>query len=184
MLPNLLGSFRFDGTMDGLLARVGAISTLTDVLYWSATDKKWRPLSNEASALSSPDPKTRRQDFSASELVKGADFYYWEDDTGMGSTVYHLRVSENTPERAVISSDNVSPIRRMFFTLFKPGALQSLLIIQHLSPGIFGVYILSRSGEGTSILAEGHEASYVNRAAALYRQLAGIKTDQEPPAAQ
>ena len=43
--------------------------------------------------------------------------------------------------------------------------------------------LLSRSGEGASMLTAGYEKSYVNRAAALYRALAGIKTDQEPPAA-
>jgi hypothetical protein len=58
-----------------------------------------------------------------------------------------------------------------------------VLIIQRIAPGLFGVFVLSRSGAGASILTAGHESSYVNRANALYRQLAGIKTDQEPPAA-
>ena len=125
----------------------------------------------------------RRGDFSASELVKGADLYYWEDDPRTGQAVYRLRVSESASDRFVISSDNVTPIRQLWFTLFKPGALQSVLIIEHVAPGIFGVFVLSRSGEGASSLTAGHESSYVNRATALYRQLAGIKTDQEPPAA-
>jgi hypothetical protein len=178
------GSFRFDGGMGGLLARVGAVSLLRTVQYWSTTDKKWRPLANNASALTGPDVKSRREDFAISELKKGADLYYWQDDTRSGEAVYRLRVYENTPERAVISSENLTPIRRFFVTLFQPGALQSVIFIQHLSPDIFGVYILSRTGEGTSALAEGHAESYVNRAVALYRQLAGIKTDQEPPAAR
>jgi hypothetical protein len=169
--------------MSGLLARVGTISSLRNIQYWSTTDKKWGPLSNDASALTGPDPKSRRRDFSAAELVPGADLYYWEDDTRIGSTVYRLRVLESTPERFVISSDNVSPVREFIFTLFRPGALQSVLIIQRIAPGLFGVSVLSRSGEGASVLTAGHEKSYVNRAAALYRQLAGIKTDQEPPAA-
>ena len=74
-------------------------------------------------------------------------------------------------------------MRRYFLTLFKPGALQSLLIVPRLSPGVFGAFILSRSGEGASLLTAGHDKSYVNRTVALYRHLAGIKTDQEPPAA-
>jgi hypothetical protein len=121
--------------------------------------------------------------FFASELVKGAELYYWEDDTRTGPAVYRLRVSESASERFVISSDNVTPIRRFWFTLFKPGALQSVLTIERVAPGTFGIFVLNRSGDGASVLTAGHESSYVNRATALYRQLAGIKTDQEPPAA-
>ena len=141
------------------------------------------PLSKDAFALAGPDPKSRRGDFSASEFVKGSDLYYSDDDTRTGPAVYRFRVLENTAERVVLASDNVTPIRRFLFTLFKPGAFQSLLVIQRVSPGIFGTFILHRSGEGTNSLAAGHDKSYVNRAVALFRQLAGIKTDQEPPAA-
>jgi hypothetical protein len=180
----LAGSFRFDGKIGDLLARAGAISTLPKVQYWSTTDKKWRSLAYGASALTGPDPKSRRGDFSASELTKDADLYYWEDDSRTGEAVYRLRVYESTPDRAIIASENVTAIRRFFLTLFKPGSLQSVMFIQRLSSGVFGVYSLSRTGEGTSGLADGHEESYINRAVALYRQLAGIKTDQEPPAAR
>jgi len=183
LVVTLTGSFRFDGAMSALLARVGTISALRSIQYWSTTDKKWTSLSNDSSALTGPDSKSRRRDFSASELVKGADLYYWEDDARTGPAVYRLRVSESASERFVISSNNVTTIRRFWFTLFKPGALQSVLIIEHIAPEVFGVSILNRSGEGASMLTAGHESSYVNRVAALYRQLAGIKTDQEPPAA-
>jgi hypothetical protein len=182
LIVTLSGSFHFDGPMSALLARVGTISALRSIQYWSATDKKWEPLSNDASALTGPDSKLRRPDFSASELVKGADLYYWEDDSRTGEAVYRLRVSESASERFVISSDNITPIRKFLFTLFEPGALQTVLIIERVAPGIFGVFVLNRSGGGASVLTAGHESSYVNRATALYRQLAGIKTDQEPPA--
>jgi hypothetical protein len=183
LIVTLTGSFRFNGSMNELLARVGTISALRRIQYWSTTDKKWGPLSNDAFALTGPDPKSRRRDFSAAELGKGAELYYWEDNVRTGPAVNRLRVLENTPERVVITSDNVTAVRRFFFTLFKPGALQSVLIVQRIAPGIFGVFILSRSGMGASALTSGHDDSYVNRATALYRWLAGIKTDQEPPAA-
>lgn len=183
LIVTLSGSFHFDGPMSALLARVGTISALRSIQYWSTTEKKWGPLSNDAFALTGPDSKLRRPDFLPSELVKGAELYYWEDDTRTGPAVYRLRVSESAPERFIISCENVTPIRRFWFTLFKPGALQSVLIIEHIAPGLFGVSVLNRSGEGASVLTEGHETSYVNRATALYRQLAGIRTNQEPPAA-
>src|SRR5689334_19399430 len=39
----LAGSFVFNGTMDQLVARAGAISALAKVKYWSTTEQKWRP---------------------------------------------------------------------------------------------------------------------------------------------
>ncbi len=184
LLVALTSSFRFDGTMDGLLARVGAISMLPNINYWSTTKKEWRPFAYDAYALTGPDPKGRRPDFSASDLRKDADLYYWESDTNTGDVIYHLKVYESSPDRVVIASDNATSIREFFITLFKPSALQTVLIIQRLSPGIFSVYILNRTDQGASAFTDGHEESYVNRTVALYQQLAGIKTDLEPPVAR
>jgi hypothetical protein len=182
LIVTLTGSFHFEGTMDDLLTKIGAISTLKNIFYWSAADRKWAPLSTDASALTDANAKDRRGDFAASEFGKNANLYYWEDCASTGAAVYRLSVSESTPQRLVISSDNVTTVRKFIFTLFKPGALQSLLFIQRLSPETFGVYILTRTDAGASALANGHEEIFVNRADALFRQLAGIKTDQEPPA--
>jgi hypothetical protein len=183
LIVSLTGSFRFDGAMSALVARVGEISALPNMMYWSVTDKKWGPLAHNASALNGPDPKSRRGDFAATELVPGASLNYWEDDIRSGEIVYRLKVLERTPDRSVITSDNITPVRRFLITLFEPGALQSVLFIQRLRPGVFGAFIVNRTGDGTSALVRGHAESFVNRANALYRQLAGIKTDQEPPAA-
>jgi hypothetical protein len=182
LVVTLMGSFHFDGTIDALLMRVGEISSLRSARYWSTADKKWQQIAYAASALSSPNPKERRPDFSASEFRRDADLYYWENSTRSGDAVYHLKVYESTPDRAVIACDNVTPIRRLFITLFKPSALQSVLIIQRLSPEIFGVYIINRTDQGASFFSDGHEDAYVSRAAALYRQIAGIKTGLEPSA--
>lgn len=177
------GSFRSSAAMNQLLTRIGAVSALPRILYWSTTDKQWMPLSKEAFALTGPDNKSRRGDFSASEFVKGADLYYWDSDTRTGPAVYRFRVLENTADRVAVTNENVTPMRRFFFTLFKPGDFQSLLIIQRVSSGTFGAFILHRSGEGASSLTTGHDKSYVNRAVALFRQLAGMKTNEDPPAA-
>ena len=60
MLVAVAGSFRHDGEIDDLLARIGGISTKSQVRYWSTTDKGWKPLVTEAFALSGPDPALRR----------------------------------------------------------------------------------------------------------------------------
>jgi hypothetical protein len=182
VLVALAGSFRSVGTIDRILARVAAISTLRDVQYWSTTDKKWRPLANDASALNGPHPTDRRPDFSASDLKQGATLYYWEDDSRSGEIVTRLSVRERTADRAVIGTENITPVRSYLITMFPAGTLETALFIQRISPDVWGVYLLSRSLPGTSMLAAGHEASYVNRAVALFRQVAGIRTDEEPPA--
>jgi hypothetical protein len=178
----LAGSFQFDGTIDALLSRIGAISTLPGMRYWSLTDKAWRPLAMSAAALSRPDPSSRRPDFSAEEMTVGLEIFYWEDDSRSGGIVYQMRVRERNPGRAVIATDNYTPVRIFPITLFAPGALQSVEFIDQLAPALWGVYILTRTGEGSSWLADSHEGSYVNRAVAVFRHLAGIPTDKEPPA--
>jgi hypothetical protein len=179
----MAGSFRFDGTADQLVARIGAISTLRRVRYWSVTDKLWRPLVIDAWALHRPDQRSRRPDFSAAEMTAGSELYYWENDSRSGKIVQRLTVRERSPARAVIAIENLTPVRFLLVTLFEPGALQSVEFVELVSPGVWGIYLLTRTGEGVSALAGGHEASYINRAVALYRHLAGIPTDEEPPAA-
>ena len=180
----LKGSFPFKGSMDDVLARVGAISALSGTRYWSVTDKKWDLLAHDAAALRAPDPGSRRADFSGQELTKGAQLYYWVDDTRSGNITYRLTVQDRAADHAAIVTENITPVRKYLITLFKPGALQSALFIQRLGPDTFGLTILSRTGPGASLFAMGYEASYVNRANALFRQIAGIKTDLEPPAAR
>ena len=182
LIVTLTGSFQTEGGTDALLTKVGAISTLKSILFWSATDKQWVHLSTDASALTDANAKDRRKDFVPADFAKGAELYYWEDGASTGATVYRLRILENTDQRLIISSENVTTIRKFVFTLFKPGALQSLLIIKRLSSNTFGVCILTRTGAGASELSNGHEETFINRSNALFRQLAGIKTDQEPPA--
>lgn len=178
----IAGSFRFDGGTDELAARVGAISALRDVRYWSVTDKLWRPLLNDASALSRPDPRSRRADFGPAEMTAGSELYYWENDSRSGKVVHQMTVLVRNPARLVIAIENRTPVRFLLVTLFDPGALQSVEFFDLVSPGVWGFYLLTRTGEGVSALAGGHEASYINRAVAIFRHLAGLQTDEEPPA--
>jgi hypothetical protein len=180
----MAGSFRFDGTADELLARIGAISTLRSIRYWSVLNKTWRPLVIDSSALSRPDPGSRRPDFMAREMTAGSELYYYGNDSRSGQTVYRMTVRERSPTRAVIAVENLSPLRILFLTLFEPGALQSVEFVELVSPGVWGVYFLTRTRAGVSALAAGWDAPYINRAVALYRHLIGMPTDADPPAAR
>jgi hypothetical protein len=181
LLVTLAGRFRFSGSMDELLDRVGAISSLTEVRYWSDSEKEWRHLAEEASALTTANPANRRSDFKASELRKGAQLFYRENDENGRETVYRLSVYVNSSDCFVLANENATPIKKSLFTIFKPATLQSIVILQRLSPSTFGVHMLNRTDKGASSLSEGHEKTYVNRSVALYRKLIGVRSDLGPP---
>ena len=182
MLVALAASFRFDGNGKDLLARFGAVSKFRGIQYWSASDKRWRVLITDAAALDGPSVKRRRPDFAAAEMETRKGVYFLQDDSrSSGPVVYRLQVLESGPARLVVKVENVSPVRTFMVTLFHPGDLQFVYFLEARSPGLWSLYSLSRTGRGASSLSSGHEASYVSRAVAFYRHIAGIPTDQNPP---
>jgi hypothetical protein len=180
MLVALAGSFRYDGDAEALLGQFGAISALTEMRYWSVSESAWRPLVTEATALSAPDPDRRRADFTAAEMAAGEDrFFAQSDNRSSKEVVYRLRVLEMRPGRLVIQTENVSAVRLLLMTLFKPGGIQLLHFLERRSLGVWDYYSLTR----TTPRFEGRVASYINRAIAAYRHIAGIPTDRDPPLA-
>jgi hypothetical protein len=75
-------------------------------------------------------------------------------------------------------------MRYSFVTLFHPGDVQSVYFLDRESDNVWRYYNIARTGRNASRLATGHGSSSINRAVAFYRSLAGIPTDQEPPAAR
>lgn len=180
----LAGLVRVADGSETLLTRAGAVSSLRTVRYWSTTDSKWRPLFLDAVALAGPaEGGERRDDFRPSELQAGRTYYYWVDDSRSGPLVYRVRVLERSPYRVALAEENVSPVRAFGMTLFQPAALQTVVFAQRQADDVWGLYILVRiDRQASSFIASGHEASTANRALALFRHLAGIPTDAEPPA--
>jgi hypothetical protein len=180
----LAGLVHVAGGPETLLARAGAVSTLRTVRYWSTTDKKWRPLFLDAAALVGPAERgERRGDFRPSELQAGRTLYYWVNDSRSGPLVYRVRVLEHSPQRVALAEENVSPVRAFGLTLFQPSALQTVVFTQRQANDVWGLYILARiDRQASSFIASGHEASTANRALALFRYLADVPTDAEPPA--
>jgi hypothetical protein len=62
--------------------------------------------------------------------------------------------------------------------------MQSICFLDRESKDVWRYYNLTRMPKQASVLTMGHDASFINRAVALYRYLAGIPADQEPPAAR
>ena len=80
VLVALAGSFHHSGSVDDLLSRFGAVSTLRNIHYWSVTDKNWDTLITDASALAGPDAGLRRPDFTAAEMKEGDQYLVQYDN--------------------------------------------------------------------------------------------------------
>jgi hypothetical protein len=98
-----------------------------------------------------------------------------------GKAIY--RMVKSSVDRVVFEVENVSIMHYFIVTLFHPGEMQSIYILDRDSEHIWRCYSISRTGQNSNRLAAGHESSSMNRAVAFYRFLAGIPTDQELPAA-
>ncbi|MFQ6018007.1 MAG: DUF6675 family protein [Kiloniellaceae bacterium] len=178
------GSFYHASGLRGLLERVAAISALETVRYWSVTRKRWRALVTEAYALEGPDRRRRRPDFSVDELQPGHDLYFWQEVNTPASTgTYRLRIRERSPRRLVLELENVEAMDFLALYALAPGQYRTLFFLDQDTGSVWRYYSLTRIGAAVGPLARTREASYVNRAVAIYRHFAGLPTDQEPPAA-
>ena len=180
----LAGQFTNTSDAPAMLAHIGMISHLPEVRYWSVTDKQWNALFTRAASLGGPDPNTRRGDFSAAEIHRGAELYFLSTDNRLQKDmVTRLRVKDAGPERIVLEMTNVSPLRWFGFTLVPAGSMQTLYFLDHQPDGLWQFYSLTRILNASVLLPRLVTGpSYVNRAVAMYRYIAGIQTDRDPPA--
>lgn len=175
---------RFHATsVEGLLQRIGGISGLAGVRYWSTTHQSWRTLIVSAAALSGP-AGGARPDFSAAELAPGSFQYFQQSDSLSGKATYKMQMVSVTPDRLIFETENTTGLRYMLLPLFPPHELQAIYFLERESPDTWRYYSIARTGKDASSLAAGHDASAVNRAVAFFRYFTGIPTDQEPPAAR
>ncbi len=180
-LVTTVARFRNTAGAQGLVRRIGAISELSGTRYWSTTHKQWQTLIVNAYALTG---STRREDFTPDEMKQGSTLYFAQVDNLSGKAVYRMHIIEASADRIVFDVENVSTMRYLFATLFHPGEMQSIYFLDRESADVWRYYSIARTGRNASRLVTGHESSSVNRAVAFYRSLAGIPTDQEPPAAR
>jgi hypothetical protein len=170
--------------MDGLRRRIGAVSGLKGLLYWSTSGGRWQPLIVDASALSGPSPEQRRADFRVDEIAAGRTLYLLQEDNLAGKAVYRMEIVSLSPERLVFRTENQAPVRYLGLPILAAGEIQAATFLERERGGVWRYYSVVRTGKGASLLTGGHEASIINRAVASFRHLAGIPADQEPPAAK
>lgn len=157
-----------------LLARLGAISKMRGIQYYSVTDSAWRELIKDASALSDADPAHRRGDFTADELASGANLFFLEEDNRSSHpVVYSMHLVAADANHVVLETDNISPVKAFFVTLFPPNSLRAAYVFTRLDGRDWGLYVVSASTDDASSLVALAKASYVNRAQAMFRYMAG-----------
>jgi hypothetical protein len=183
-LVTVAARFRYTSGADALLRHIGAISELAGMRYWSTTHQQWQTLILNAHALAGSQFTQRRQDFTPDEMRDGRVLYLEQADNLSGAAIYRMRITEASADRLVYDVENVGIMRYFFLTLFPPGEMQSIYFLDRESDNVWRYYSIARAGRNASRLATGHESSSINRAVAFYRSLAGIPTDQEPPAAR
>jgi hypothetical protein len=176
--------FRDSAGADGLLRKIGAISELKGIQYWSTTHQKWRTLILDAFAVTAPLPGHRRADFSPADLATGEPLYFEQEDSLSGKAIYRMRMITTSPDRIVFDTENVSTLHYLLIPIFHPGDAQSFYSLERESKDVWRYYNIARIGKNANSLAAGHEASSINRAVAFYRHVAGIPTNEEPPAAR
>jgi hypothetical protein len=174
VLVALAGRFAYKGSTDDLLKRFGAISTLKGLKYWSVTDSRWRTLITSAEALEAPESGHSRPDFTLAEMKSGKGLYFAQQDNRTSEeVVYRMQVRDLSANGFVVAVENVTPVRSYMLTLFDPGELLSVQFVERESPDVYGYYGLAFAGESLASSIALPQASYVNRALALYGQLTG-----------
>jgi hypothetical protein len=179
-----VGRFRHTSGVAALRHRIGTVSGMAGMLYWSTTNQRWQPLIVDASALSGPSADQLRKDFSPAEIVAGRILYVQQEDSLLGKAVYRMRIAAASDDRLVMATENSSPIRYMGIPIFPAGDLQFICFLERESDQVWRYYSIARMGKQVGLLTMGHDASLINRAVASYRYLAGIPGDQEPPASR
>jgi hypothetical protein len=171
------GRFRGPATTEEILARIGGVSQLKSVRYWSVTGKHWKDLLSSAHAATGVNGKPRA-DFSATEIRSGQDFHVVLND----GAVYRGRVTQATSDRIAFAIENVTTVKYLLMPLFHPGDIKLFCIIQRQPGGTWSYHSLVRIDADAVSVGATEAGSYVNRVVAYYRHIAGIPTDQEPPA--
>ena len=174
----LAGRFPMAGGEAALIERIGAISKLQGVRYWSTTRGAWETLITSAGALTAVNGVSRK-DFGREELAAGSTVYFEQEDNLGGGAVYRLKVRKAGPEGIVFETENVTPISLLFVTMFGAGDVRTVYWLEREQGDVWRCWVMTRIGVKANALATGagREASWTNRAVALYRHLAGMKND-------
>lgn len=173
LVTSVTARFADGASADALLARVGAVSTMKGMTYWSEKDQRREVLITDASAVTAAGSSTRRADFSVAELKAGQAVHYAQHDNRASNEVgYSMRVVQASPTGWTVVYENVTPVKLYLVTLFEPGDIQTVISVEQLASGQWGYRSLTgirKVGMGS---VDSYRASYANRAVAMFEHIA------------
>lgn len=176
----LAGHFAFKGNTAQMLERLGAVSKLQGLRYWSTTDREWKPFILKSEALEKVGNDLKpRGDFSAAEMAAGNElFYVQRDNRSERDLTYRMRVAADR-DQIILQAQNTTGFSRLLARV-APGDLRTVTFLRRRPDGTWDYYLVTavkKTVIGTT------EASLVNRANALFRYVTGQRIDAEPPLA-
>jgi hypothetical protein len=184
LVAALAARFRDASDATAMLSRFGAVSQLTQLRYWSVTDRAWKNLVTRAAALTGPQADAVRADFTAAEVASGQPLYFLQrDNRSSAPVVYRMTGRALAADSLVVEIENVTPVKFYLLHVFPAGGLRVTYFLGRAEDDSWSYYSLTAVDRNASSLALGDARSFINRAVADYRRVAGIPSDQEPPAA-
>ena len=176
--------FRDAADASAIFSRFGAISQLTHIRYWSVTDHAWKNLVTRASALTRPQTNALRADFTAAEVASGQPLYFVQRDNRSSAPVIYRMVGRAlTADSLVVDIENVTPVKFYLVQVFPARGLRVTYFLDRAGADSWSYYSFTSVDKNASSLGLGDARSFINRAVAAYRQMAGIPSDRDPPAA-
>ncbi len=185
--PNSLiataGRFESAGGVAAVAERLARISALTAIRYYSVRDSRWKQLFVDAYALgAAPSPGTdeaRRTDFNADDIETGRILRFSQEENAILSPVtYRLTVIERTQDRLIYTIVNESAAKALFFRAGEPGDFRQYYEIEREAENLWRYYSLAAARIRTGPFSLPSQ-SFINRAIAYYRHIAGYSTEQE-----
>lgn len=180
LLVRVTAGFASALDVNGLLGRIGAVSALRGMPYWSFTDQRRLPLIRESFAIDKPASMTPRADYSAAELRSGAELYFAQSDNRAATLVpYSLQLLPSAPDRLALRVENVGELRYMGFKLVAAREMQWTVALEPLGAGVWGYRSLQGIGHLGIGGAEQHRLSNLSRCVAMFDHFAGRQTEVE-----
>jgi hypothetical protein len=129
---------RFQGATETRdpMQRIGAVSGLAGIRYWSTTHQHWQTLIADAHALAGPRSPQHREDFQPGEMKEGAVLYFEQVDNLSGRGVYRLHIAAATADHLVFDIENVNTMRYLLVPILHPGEMQSIYFLDRESAGV------------------------------------------------
>lgn len=182
LLVEVSASYRDGGApaadLSAQLLRLGAVSALAGMRYWSFSDGRREQLVEAAFAVDGPRSQQPRADFTLAELRAGQPLWWLQrDNRSAGLVHYRLQVLQADAQRLRLVAHNVDDVRWLGLTLVGAGELQWLQQLDRLPDGRVGWRGLAALQHLRLGGAAQNRRAQLARVVAWFDHLAGRETD-------